>query len=395
MAPVLLDERPVALTFRSRLFNASEGFVQAQAAGLTRYQPLVAGLKLIGNVDRALSGRLVLPSSRTERLRFQLLGDVAAMAARLAHFRPRVLHAHFGTDGLLALPLARALGVPLVTTLRGYDVNLSRGTLLRSGRPTWMTYALRRRRLMESGEIFLAVSDFLRARAIAAGYPEHSIFTHYNGVDLEVFRAGPGEREDGLVLHVANLVTKKGTAQLIRAFAEVRREVPDARLAILGEGPLEPALRRQAAEAAPRSAIHFAGHRSREEVAAWMRRACVLAVPSVTGSSGDAEGLPNVVVEAAAAGLPVVATRHAGIPEAVAADETGILVPEKDHGALVAALTTLLQAPELRNRMGDAARRRAVLRFDAARQMARLECCYDNLGLRRARPGKMTCADVA
>lgn len=378
-ATMVLDERPVALTFRSRLFNPSEGFIQAQATGLTRYQPVVAGLKRIGNVDPALSGRLVLPSSAAERLRFQLLGDVAAMAERVRGSRPAVLHAHFGTDGLLALPLARALGIPLVTTLRGYDINLSRRTLLRSGRPTWMAYALGRRKLMEGGDLVLAVCDFLRRRAIAAGYPEDRIVTHYNGVDLGRFRPGEGVREEGLILHVANLVTKKGTAQLIQAFADVKREVPAARLAILGGGPLEGALRRQAARLGLAGSVHFAGHLRRDEVSEWMRRASVLAVPSTTGASGDAEGLPNVVVEAAASGLPVVATDHAGIPEAVADGVTGLLVPEKDLGALAQAVSALLRDADRRARMAQAARHRAVSRFDGAKQMERLESQYDRL----------------
>jgi glycosyltransferase involved in cell wall biosynthesis len=381
-AAIALDERPVALTFRSRLFNPSEGFIQAQATGLTRYQPVVAGLQQVGNVDPALSGRLVLPSSPAERLRFQLMGDVKRMAERLRRCRPAVLHAHFGTDGLLALPLARALGIPLVTTLRGYDINLSRRTLVMSGRPTWMAYALGRRRLMEGGDLFLAVCDFLRRRAIAAGYPEDRTVTHYNGVDLHRFRPGAGEREEGLILHVANLVAKKGTSQLIEAFAEVKREVPAAHLAILGGGPLEGALRRQAAGLGLAGSVHFAGHVGRDEVAAWMRRACVLAVPSTTGASGDAEGLPNVVVEAAASGLPVVATHHAGIPEAVADGITGLLVPEKDTGALTQALAALLRGSDRRNRMAEAARHRAASKFDAAKQMERLESCYDRLAAR-------------
>jgi glycosyltransferase involved in cell wall biosynthesis len=304
------------------------------------------------------------------------------MAERLRGFRPAVLHAHFGTDGLLALPLARALGVPLVTTLRGYDINLSRRTLLLSGRSTWMGYALGRRRLIEGGDLFLAVCDFLRRRAIAAGFPEDRIVTHYNGVDVGRFRPGAEQREEGLILHVANLVTKKGTAQLIEAFADVKREVSAARLTILGGGPLEGALRRQAAGLGLAGSIHFAGHLGRDEVAAWMRRACVLAVPSTTGASGDAEGLPNVVVEAAASGLPVVATNHAGIPEAVADGVTGLLVPERDSAALAQALAALLRGPDRRNRMADAARRRAVAKFDAARQMERLESHYDRLAAR-------------
>jgi glycosyltransferase involved in cell wall biosynthesis len=113
-----------------------------------------------------------------------------------------------------------------------------------------------------------------------------------------------------------------------------------------------------------------------------MRRACVLAVPSTTGAGGDAEGLPNVVVEAAASGLPVVATHHAGIPEAVVNGVTGLLVPERDLGALAQGLAALLRNSDRRNRMAEAARHRAASKFDAAKQMERLESCYDRLAAR-------------
>ncbi|HEX8666754.1 MAG TPA: glycosyltransferase [Allosphingosinicella sp.] len=373
------DPRPVAATFRSRLFNASEGFVQAQAARLTRYRPVVAGLHHIGNVRAELQDRLLLAASASERLRFQLLGAVGPMAARLRPFSPSVIHAHFGTDGLLALPLARSLGVPLVTTLRGYDLNLSRARLLSSGKATWIRYALRRRRLMEEGDLFLAVSESMRARAVALGYPEDRTLTHYNGVDLARFCPGDSPREEGLVLHVANLVRKKGASHLLRAFAKVKAQLPAARLVLVGEGPLEPQLRRQVSELGLGGSIEFLGHRTAEEVAQWMRRASVLAAPSLTGRSGDAEGLPNVVVEAAASGLPVVATRHAGIPEAVLDGETGLLVPEHDVAALAGALHTLLREPERVRAMGMAGRRLAEQRFDADRQMERLQCHYDRL----------------
>ncbi|HVQ25093.1 MAG TPA: glycosyltransferase [Planctomycetota bacterium] len=187
--PELDDDRPVALIFRSPLFNPSETFVQAQAAGLHRYQPLVVGMVDKGGAIPELAERLVVATA-TERLQLQL-GDAGALARRLAAYRPRLVHAHFGTDGLLALPLARALGVPLVTSLRGYDVQRSRAALLRSGRLSWMRYALAQKRLMEEGALFLAVSDALRDRAIARGFPDERTLTHYNGVDLNRFAPSP------------------------------------------------------------------------------------------------------------------------------------------------------------------------------------------------------------
>ena len=106
---------------------------------------------------------------------------------------------------------------------------------------------------------------------------------------------------------------------------------------------------------------------------------CTPAVPSVTARDGDAEGLPIALVEAAACGVPATGTRHSGIPEAIDDGASGFLVPERDAAALAARIDVLLASRELRERMGGAARRLAEERFDAARQIARLEALYDGL----------------
>ncbi|HYN46223.1 MAG TPA: glycosyltransferase [Allosphingosinicella sp.] len=369
--------RPVAAVFRSPLFNASEGFVQAQAAGLERYQPLVVGLEDKGNIDPRLEGRVLLAD---HRLRFRL-GWAGAMADRLRPHRPALVHAHFATDGLLALPLAEALGVKLVTTLHGYDVSRSRASMLGSGRLSWMRYALFQRRLMARGALFLAVSEALRRQALARGYPAERTLTHYLGVDLKRF-AGAGTPEPGLILHVGRLVEKKGTSVLLDAFARLGR----GQLVVIGDGPLRGALERQAQGLG--GTVRFLGALPPAEVAGWMRRAWLLAAPSVTARDGDAEGLPTVIVEAAASALPAIGSDHSGIPEAISEGETGFLVPERDAGALAARLAELLDARDLRHRMGAAARRLAKERFDAARQIARLESLYDEvIGARPDRGG--------
>jgi glycosyltransferase involved in cell wall biosynthesis len=342
--------------FRAPLFNASETFVRAQATGLTRYQPLLIGREDKGNIPPELTGRVLLRPG----------------AGQVRRFGPTLVHAHFGTDGLRALPLAERLGVPLVTSLRGYDVTRSRSALLLSGRLSWIHYALRRGALQRRGTLFLAVSDALRRQAIAGGYPPERTRTHYNGVDLDRFAAGPGG--PGTILFVGRLVEKKGVEILLHAFAIVRRARPGASLVIIGEGPLRSRLERQAGES-----VRFLGALAPDDVAAWMRRATALAAPSVTARDGDAEGLPNTVVEAAASALPAVGTDHSGIPEAIVDGETGFLVPERDAAALAARLETLLSAPDLRGRMGAAARAMAERRFDFARQMQTLEEIYDEV----------------
>ena len=373
--PIPADDRPLALVFRSPLFNASETFVQAQAAALHRYRPLVVGLENKGGAIAALRDRLLF-ASPAESLRLKF-GDAAPLARRLAPLGPRLVHAQFGPDGLLALPLARALDVPLITTLRGYDVTRSDRAMLLSGRLSWMRYALGRGRLAKGGDLFLAVSEALRSRAAALGFPEARLLTHYNGVDLDLFHPSREPPRERLILHVGRLVEKKGTALLLDAFARLAEAFPDASLAIVGDGPLRASLQRKAASLGDR--VRFLGSLPPDEVAILMRQAWLLAAPSRTARDGDSEGLPNVVVEAAASGLPVVASRHEGIPEAVEDNVNGLLVPEGDGEALAAALRKLLSATDTRCGFAVAARRLAEQRFHSRRQAERLEDLYDRV----------------
>jgi colanic acid/amylovoran biosynthesis glycosyltransferase len=366
------EQKPVVAIFRSAVFNASEGFIQDQAAALTRWRPLVVGLERKGEVVPRLREAIVADGV-SERLAFHLRGRGGRIEAELRAARPALIHAHFGTDGLLVLPLARALGVPLITSLRGYDVTRSDGALLRSGRPIWIRYALGKKRLQRGGALFLAVSDALREQAIARGYPEARTRTHYNGVDLDRFQPSDTPAEPHLILHVGRLVEKKGTKVLIEAVANLAR----AKLVIIGDGCLRDALERQARKLGDR--VRFLGALRSDEVAQWMRRASVLAAPSMTAADGDAEGLPNVVAEAAASGLPVVGTTHSGISEAIEDGASGFLVPEGDAGALAARLADLLGSESLRHNMGAAGRRMAERKFDQRILTVRLEEIYDEV----------------
>lgn len=373
------EGRQVVAVFRSPLFHAHETFVRTHALGLRRYRPLVIGLEDKGHVPPGLEGRILLPGSGAEALRLRLLSPGRAYAERVRAHAPRLIHAHFAPDGLIALPLALRLGIPLVTTLHGYDVSRRRSRLVASGRLSWIRYGLFGGRLRAQGRLFLAVSDALRAQALAAGFPPERTVTHYNGVDLARFPRPARPRERGLILHVGRLVEKKGSAVLIRALAEVREAQPDARLVVLGEGPLRPRLEAQAAALGLSDHVSFLGARSSEEVAAWMARACLLAVPSVTAGDGDSEGLPTVLQEAAAAALPAVGSRHSGIVEAIEDGVSGFLVPEGEAGPLARRISDLLGAPRLRASMARASRAIAETKFDSARQNQLLENLYDRL----------------
>ncbi len=367
--------------FRHNLFKLSEPFIAQQAQRLQRYRPLYLGRLRYGAPPpggEALALEDLAPNMRLLPAAWHMLSaSPHPYLTMLEGRRPDLIHAHFGVEGVYALPLAARLGVPLVTTFHGFDATLSPAGLLAN--PAWARYALGRGGLARQGSLFIAASNFLREKLLALGFPPARVVVHYIGVDPSTIAPRPPAQEEPVLLHVARLEEVKGTQFLIRAFARIAPQYPHARLVIIGDGKLRQTLERLARETGFADRIEFLGARPHEEVLGWMRRAAMLVLPSVKTQSGREEGLGMVMLEAAATGVPGIGTRVGGIPEGIAEGETGFLVPERDPEALSAAIGTLLADPALRQRMGEQARRRVERLFDIRRQTAALEEIYDGL----------------
>jgi colanic acid/amylovoran biosynthesis glycosyltransferase len=163
----------------------------------------------------------------------------------------------------------------------------------------------------------------------------------------------------------------------LRAMKLVQRTHPQCRLTIIGEGPLRPPLEALAKQL--NLGCEFSGAQPAAIVRESLRRARIVCVPSVTAANGDSEGLPTVVAEALATGVPVVSTRHAGIPEIVIPNVTGLLVPERDAGALADALRLLLVDRALWESIHETATNHMETRFDLKMQTALLENIYTGI----------------
>jgi glycosyltransferase involved in cell wall biosynthesis len=371
-APV---ERPAVVVFRKRLLPWSETFIAAQGRGLSRYRPVFSGFRWAQAGRTFLDGEdAVLLEDHSSapalaRAMQRTIGVVGRAYLRALRERePVLVHAHFGRSAEAAIPLARALGVPLVATFHGCDITVT---------PRRSAERRRRARVFAAATRVIAVSEFIAERLRANGCPADRIVRHYIGVDTERFAPGPdADREPALVLFVGRLVEKKGLTHLLRALPDVQRAVPQAELAIAGDGPLRAAHEAEARAAGVRA--RFLGVEPPARVQEWMRRATVLCVPSVPAASGDDEGLGMVILEAQASGAPVVISRSGGMPETVVDGVTGLVAPPGDPGALAAHLIALLQDPGRRARFSAAARANVLDTFDLRRQTARLEDIYDD-----------------
>jgi len=277
-----------------------------------------------------------------------------------------VVHCQFATLGAIAVSL-RDHGVfdaPVITSVRGFD--LSRRSAMESSGF---------RKLLAEGDLFLPVCDFFRQRLIELGVRPERVIVHRSGIDVGKLQCDPDGRrgqshflkeKTGTVPHairllsVARLVEKKGIEYAIRAAAHLDRRGLDFQYTIIGDGPLRSSLEQLTQELGLSDRIKFLGWLPHDKVVDHLQQTHIVVNPSVTAADGSQEGIPNTLKEAMACGLPVVATRHSGIPELVEDGVSGYLVAERDAAALADALAKLIGEPETRREMGTAGRCRVV-----------------------------------
>jgi len=368
--------RPRVIIFSDHLLYPSETFIHAQASALADYEPAFAGARRVAGLDLREQRVHVINrgsfNGRIQELGFKLFGRAPALVRQLQSLKPVLLHAHYGPNGLRALPLASNLNVPMVVTFHGSDATI---TDLRYQKTHlgFRLYLAKKAKLRNSGASFLAVSRFIRKKLLEQGFLDERVIVQYTGVDTKRFQPESTERAP-LILFVGRLEESKGAEFAIRAATEVQKELPLAELVLIGDG----SLRSHLEEIARQSLRHFRflGVRSSEEVRDWMNRASVVCVPSVRRRSGEEEAFGMVCAEAQAVGKPVVAFSSGGIPEVVCHAKTGFLAPERDWRALAEYMVQLLRDSELRLRFGRSGREWILRHFDLEQCTRQLEKVY-------------------
>jgi glycosyltransferase involved in cell wall biosynthesis len=250
-----------------------------------------------------------------------------------------------------------------VVHFHGYDI---------SSRSVLTEFEAAYQELFRDAAGLVVVSEPMRQCLKALGAPPDKIYYNPYGVDCRLFCGAAPAASGPILLAVGRFVEKKAPQMTISAFAIVHREYPEAQLRMIGYGPLLEPCRDLVSKLGLENAVHFLGSQPPEVVISEMRQARAFVQHSIEASDGDSEGLPNSILEAGATGLPVVATRHAGIPEAVLHGETGLLVAEGDVEAMAREMLTLLRDSELADRFGENARKRISTRFSRERSIAGL-----------------------
>lgn len=372
----MTDGRRAAIFCRTYL-PYSETFIHDQLRHHVRWEAEVF-CRETANLDRFPYPRITTPGNPAAVLSYRATTWSPRFARRLREGGHRLLHAHFGTSGIYALTYARRLRLPLAVTFHGYDLGALVGS--RRFQPRLWRYWALSRSLLQRADLFLCPSvEFQEILARLSGRPDAARL-HRLGIDLTRFAARPRASGDPpRVVMIGRFVEKKGHLDGLEAFARAAATAPDARLVLVGGGPLEGAYRARIAALGLEGKVELPGVLPADRVAALLGESDVLLAPSRLARDGDRESGVIVVKEASASALPVLGTRHGGIPEIVDDGVTGYLVDEGDVAGMAERLTALLGDAGLRARMGAAGRGKMEREYDVRVQVAELERVYDQL----------------
>lgn len=235
--------------------------------------------------------------------------------------KPDLIHAHFGYDAHKMIALSQKTGIPLVTSFYGSDV-----TRL----PFQFDWKRRYKLLAEHGSHFIAASQHMKQQLVNLGFSNEKISVVYFGLNDAEFTFREDYSLNNKVMMVGRMVEKKGFEYALKVVSQLKKQGKKISLSLYGDGPLRKKLEKSVKEQDLEKQVTFHGFVPVEQVNHAMNEHSLLLAPSVTAADGDEEGLPNTILEAMARGLPVIATRHAAIPEAIENQVTGFLADERE-----------------------------------------------------------------
>ena len=364
------------------MLPSTQTFIPLQVDELRRYTAQYVGL-IPADRNFALPHQPILLAkdrsfpSRCRRELYRWTGVAPGFNASVMRVGAQLIHAHFAEGASPALFMSNKLNLPLVMHLRGGAELMPDSELRR--RPYQWPYLAYRLRLWRRASLFLCVSEYIRGKAIRAGFPEEKVRVQYTGMNCDAFtpHRPPSEKDPNLVLYVGRLVPYKGCDYLLRAMKQVQRRRPEARLVVIGDGTFRVPLERLNGELGV--GAEFLGELPQQTVRTWLERARVFCSPSVTLEDGMSEAFGNVFSESQAMGVPVVSFRHGGIPETMREGVTGLLAPERDVEQLAAHLTRYLEDDSFWAKSREDGMRWVQQRFDVRAQTATLENLYDGV----------------
>lgn len=348
--------KKTVLVYRNSLLPPSETFIKLQVSLISEWNAILFGLEKSPN-SLDLAGiqhyicqpppKLTLWDRLNKKLNTIFKRDCVAphVLAQARALKPSLIHAHFAVDALEAYKLAKALKVKLVVTMHGYDVSVY-PHVWESGQmgEGMRDYPAKLAKMANDPDVsFIAVSNAIKNIATSQfDIPAEKVEVIYLGINPDDFPPSPIEMAERplKVLFVGRMVEKKAPDVLIKAFAQVQQKIPNAQLVMIGDGPMLEDMKQLASQL--KLNVNFKGVQPSAVVKAELKSARIFCLPSIRASNGDSEGLPIVLLEAQAMGVPVVTSASGAAGEGVDNDVTGFVFEENDVEQLIKYLTQLL-----------------------------------------------------
>jgi colanic acid/amylovoran biosynthesis glycosyltransferase len=330
---------------------------------------------LVAEVERILKTKAVSDRVRAvvekwgRQSDFLRLYQAIYIGVRLQESGLRQIHAHFaGMAARTAWWINEFFGVPYSFTAHANDIFAPRD------------FVISLAKLIERAAAVVTVSDYA-VGLLRAKFPDSAGKLHrvYNGVDLARFSVSDFAGSPPEIISIGRLIEKKGFSDLISACALLQSRDRNFRCSIIGEGPLEELLRGQIGAAGLKTCVELAGPRTQTEIAKRLAHATVFALPCTREADGGMDNLPTVIMEAMAAGLPVISTPLGGIPEMIESGVTGELVPERDPTALADAIEKMIDEPERARHIGERGRQIASEKFSVEQSARQLRALFAHL----------------
>jgi glycosyltransferase involved in cell wall biosynthesis len=374
--------RPVVACYCATFLKPEMLHIYRQITSLTRVSPIVIAQKreeaerfpldrvtVVGKPALHFVRRFWFKQVRTAPWQISS-GEVNALIRVLDEARAQLLHIYFGHIAVHLLPLIRAWGKPSVVSFHGADV------MVDLEKPEYRSAT---KQMLESVRLVLVRSESLGRVLIEIGCPPEKIRIQRTGIPVEEIpfqaRAWPANGAWKFV-QACRLIEKKGLTTSISAFAKFAARYPQATFIVAGEGPLRAELEAQAHALGLGEKVSFSGFVSQAQLRELFYRSHIFLHPSERGADGNQEGVPNSMLEAMASGLPVFATRHGGIPEAIENGQSGVLVAEGDGGALAGALLEAAENPEQLTAIARNGAETVRREFEQTAQTRKLEDYY-------------------
>lgn len=331
--------------------------------------------KLEGNVFYYHNGEIplisdgvVLTNSRIKRIRhiikgyFKLNKYSLTEETVIASFKKnkiKLIFAEFGPTGMKMLNICKTLDLPLIVHFHGYDA--SRKNIIERNKDY--------KELFEFASYIIAVSRKMEQDLLVLGCPREKLIYNVYGPREEFLLVKPRFIKPQFIA-IGRFVNKKAPYYLILSFRKVLKKYPEAKLVIAGDGPLWNLCKNLIRYFGLRDKVLLPGVITRNEYITYLQESLAMVQHSIIAEDGDSEGTPLAILEASAAGLPIIATKHAGIPDIIIDGKTGFLVAEHDVKGMAVKMQKLLENSDLARQLGGNGKRNIAKNYNLDRHIS-------------------------